>query len=839
MTADGDRAIPAAQPQRLGSDEEQALRERGAILASIVQPVYVGTHDGVITFANPAAARVLGFDSPAELVGQNGHRLVHYKHPDGSAFPIEECPLSHSRESGEALSVEEDWWVRKDGSMVPIAYTAVPVKTSGGYGLAIAFNDTSERRAAEQATRERQVAEARAAELAASEARQRAILDAALECVISIDHRGCLTYLNAAAERTFGCRAEEVLGRQMAEVMVPPSLRDAHRRGFARHLATGEERVIGRRIELSALRADGSEFSAELAITRINLPGAPAFTGYLRDITDRQRAEEELVAARGRLRFIAEEQAALRRVATLIARQASPGQVFAAVAEEVAHVLGVRYTSVIRYDADKTATQVGVWGKEIPYPVGTSWPSDGSGVSGMVWRTNRPARADYAGVDGTIASTLLGEGLRFAVGVPITVGGILWGAMMALSADQSTLRPDIEDRLASFTELVATAIANAQARGEVRRLVDEQSALRRVATLVARNAAPGEVFDAVCEETGRLMGATNVNLAHFTPDGFNLTMAGWSFRDNHVPAGTRLPLDGEAINAIIQRTRAPARIESYDGVAGELAALLRNLGIRTEVGAPVVTGGQVWGALIAGSDQAGEFPSDSESRLASFAELIATAVSNATARAELIASGARIVTAGDAARRTLARDLHDGAQQRLVSAMIGLQRADQEFDQDRARALRLLRDALSHTRGGLQELRELAAGMHPAILTSHGLRAAADALACRCALPVAVQVPEQRYPPHVEAAAYFVIAEALTNTAKHADASSVRVDVDEHDNQLIIDVRDDGVGGAHLRGSGLLGIKDRVEALGGGIQLDSPPGRGTGLHAALPLTASY
>jgi signal transduction histidine kinase len=536
------------------------------------------------------------------------------------------------------------------------------------------------------------------------------------------------------------------------------------------------------------------------------------------------------------LRFLADEQAALRRVATLIAGEAEPADVFEAVAREVAHVLRVPLTSLVRCERG-VATQVGVWGDQNPFPVGTSWPIDEYGVSGRVARTGRPARVDYEEVPGGIAATLARTaGIRVAVGVPIVVNGEVWGAMMALSAEHAPLPDDTEVRLGRFTELVATAIANAHGRDELRRLAQEQAALRRVATLVAGGAAADVVFDAVCEETGRLIGASNVHLAHYTSDGINVTMAGWSLRANHLPAGTRFPLDGETVDLMVKRTGAPARVETYEGVEGDLAATLRALGIRSEVAAPVVIDGQVWGGLIAGSDQAERFPAHTEMRVASFAELIATAVSNATARSELIASRARIVTAADAARQRLARDLHDGAQQRLVAAVMSLQLAGERLDGEAAAARQLVEEALEHTREGLSELRELAAGMHPSILTNRGLRAAANALARRGSLPVEVDIPDGRWPPHIEAAAYFFIAEALTNAAKYAEASNAVVRVGEADGRLDIEVSDDGIGGADVtRGTGLLGLRDRVEALGGHLHVDSPPGGGTRLHATLAL----
>jgi signal transduction histidine kinase len=387
---------------------------------------------------------------------------------------------------------------------------------------------------------------------------------------------------------------------------------------------------------------------------------------------------------------------------------------------------------------------------------------------------------------------------------------------------------------------VGLAVTELAVRGRQRhRAARVEAALRRVATLVAGGAPAQAVFDAVAEETGRLIGATTVNLAHFTPDDFNLTMSGWSLRGVHVPTGSRLPLEGYTINRLVQQTRAPGRMDSYQDAPGLLAARLRELGIRSEVGAPVVVDGQVWGALIAGTDRPRPLPAGAEQRVARFAELIALAVANATARDELIASRARIVTAADEARRRLARDLHDGAQQRLVSTVMSLQLADQRFDRDAVAARQQVRAALGQARDGLAELRELAAGMHPSILTNRGLAAAVEALAQRSTLPVQVRVPDVRYPAHVEAAAYFVVAEALTNAAKHARPSRVQVRVDQHDGTLRVEIDDDGVGGAALHGNGLRGLKDRVEALGGALRLDSPPGHGTRLQATLPLTAPY
>jgi len=286
----------------------------------------------------------------------------------------------------------------------------------------------------------------------------------------------------------------------------------------------------------------------------------------------------------------------------------------------------------------------------------------------------------------------------------------------------------------------------------------------------------------------------------------------------------------------VRTTAAPGRFNSYEHATGPLAARLRELGIRSEVGAPVVVEGRVWGALIAGTDEPEPLPAGIELRLAKFAELIATAVSNATSRAELVASRARIVQAADEQRRRVVRDLHDGAQQRLVNAMIGLQLANARDDLP-AEARGLVASALEHASAAIDELRELAQGIHPTILTHHGLAAAVEALADRAPLPVEVAIPSDRYPATVESAAYFVAAEALTNVAKYAKASGARVSARHEDGRLRLTVEDDGIGGAVARpGGGLAGLGDRVTALEGHLTVESPSGGGTVVRAAIPVT---
>ncbi len=399
-----------------------------------------------------------------------------------------------------------------------------------------------------------------------------------------------------------------------------------------------------------------------------------------------------------------------------------------------------------------------------------------------------------------------------------------------LLATNKELEKEITER-----QRAEQALIGAQSR--LKDLADEQAALRRVATLVARGTAPRDVFDAVCAETGRLIEATSVNLAHFTPDEMSLTMSGWSMHGNHVPAGTRLPLQGDTVHVMVHRTHRPARADSYQDATGELAALLRRLGIQSQVAAPVVVDGQVWGALIASLDRPEPLPDGTESRVANFAELIATAVSNAAARSELIESRARTVAAADAARQRVTRDLHDGAQQHFVDTVINLQLARQQWSSAPERAKELLDRALQEATVGIEDLRDLAAGIHPALLANHGLTAALDALAARLAIPVDVDVCDLRLPGPIEASVYFFCSEALTNVVKHAQARFALVRVAIEEDHLAIEVRDDGVGGVTRRpsGSGLPGLHDRIGALNGTLEVSSPTGGGTTLRASLPL----
>ncbi|MDQ3865935.1 MAG: histidine kinase, partial [Actinomycetota bacterium] len=280
--------------------------------------------------------------------------------------------------------------------------------------------------------------------------------------------------------------------------------------------------------------------------------------------------------------------------------------------------------------------------------------------------------------------------------------------------------------------------------------------------------------------------------------------------------------------------------ESFEGPGGSVADCFRRAGLRSGVGSPILVEGRLWGVVVAASAQADGLSREAEHRLTDFAELAATAIANAESRAELAASRARVVAASDETRRRIERDLHDGTQQRLVSLALALRSAQAAVPPDLHGLRNELAQVADGLRGVVEELQEISRGIHPAILSEGGLAPALKTLARRSAVPVELNVrADGRLPEPVEVAGYYVVSEALTNAAKHAHASVAYVDVEASDGVLELSVRDDGTGGADpARGSGLVGLADRVEALGGRIEVVSPAGHGTTLRATLPIGES-
>ncbi|MGC1731161.1 MAG: GAF domain-containing sensor histidine kinase [Pseudonocardiaceae bacterium] len=584
------------------------------------------------------------------------------------------------------------------------------------------------------------------------------------------------------------------------------------------------------------ITVEGRLWGAVIATSMQALPLSAGSESRIAQFTELLGTAIANAQARVELRRIADEQAALRRVATLVARSVTPAEVFSAVATEVRDLLGAEIVGIFRFEPDATATLLAATGARTA--LGSSWKLEPPLAIEAVFRTGRSARVDdYAHSSGETLDRIRHEGLRSSVASPIVAGGRLWGTISA-SMRRESLPTDTEQRMVDFTELVATAIANAQARVELRTIAEEQAALRRVATLVARAASPAAVFAAVAKEVGQVLADADFTMVgRYDPDRAVEVVGGWSRAGDQLLVGRRGRLGGRNVSTLVFECNQPARVDHFADDASALTAAVGELGMRSAVGAPISVEGRLWGVMIVASTHEDALPAGTEHRLADFTELVATTIANAEAHAQLTASRARIVATADETRRRIERDLHDGAQQRLVSLALQL-RATQvavppELDE---LAGELDRVAAGMT-SALDELREIARGIHPAILAEGGLAAALKTLARRSSVPVELDVRTKgRLPGRVEVTAYYVVSEALTNTAKHANASAVHVSVDPIDGIVRLSVRDDGIGGADpTRGSGLVGLKDRVEATGGTLIVQSRPGEGTRLLVELPV----
>ena len=422
--------------------------------------------------------------------------------------------------------------------------------------------------------------------------------------------------------------------------------------------------------------------------------------------------------------------------------------------------------------------------------------------------------------------------------------GILAGTFF-FTRPYGSLRVYLEPDLISLVAFAIVGPATGILIGKLARLAEEQAssrrvetALRRVATLVARASPAEELFAAVTEEVGRLLGADFARLARYEPADALTFVAAWSRTGEHFPVGSRWALIGEDNIGVLVLRAGRARIDDFAGISGPLAADARERGVRSAAGAPIIVEGRIWGVIFAGSNLKQPLLPDTEARLASVTELVATAIANEEHLAQLTASRARVVATADETRRRIERDLHDGAQQRLVSLRLALRAAQTIVPPHLGDLEDELAQVADGLEGALDDLQEMARGIHPAILAKGGLTPALKTLARRWTVPVKLDVRAvARLPERVEVATYYVVSEALTNAAKHAQASLVHVEVETVGGALRVCVRDDGVGGADpIRGSGLVGLKDRVEALGGAITIHSPPGSGTTLRVELPLS---
>jgi GAF domain-containing protein/two-component sensor histidine kinase len=522
------------------------------------------------------------------------------------------------------------------------------------------------------------------------------------------------------------------------------------------------------------------------------------------------------------LRDLTEAQRALRMVATMVAQGTDTQAVFMAVAEEAARILGVGAVSLIRWDPEtQLLTKIyGTHGERSPVPDGGQWPLDDGPECALVVETRAPVRIDdWTALPGPVAAGHIAQGFGQAVAAPIFIDGALWGLISAFAEAEQILPQGSETRLAEFTHLMGSAISNAQTREELRGLAEQQgAALRRIGTMVAQQAPPNEVFAAVALEAGRALGLPQIRIDRYLPDGEVTTVGAIGGADREREAEHA---GASSIAAKIRETKRVARIDDrgYSAVA-----------------APVIIDGEIWGAIVALAED--RLPDDIENRVSDFSHLVASSISNVHARNNLIASRARIVAASDETQRRIERNLHDGVQQRLVALGLSLRAVgDQPTVPD---SVRIAIDEFERDLDTVvEEIRQFSQGLHPALLSRAGLGPSLRELVRRSPLLIALQVDADPRPPEpIETAVYYVVSEALANATKHARASTVNIAVSRHNGGMRATIADDGVGGAVISGSsGLIGLVDRIEALGGTFALDSPPGGGTTISIELPLGA--
>lgn len=534
------------------------------------------------------------------------------------------------------------------------------------------------------------------------------------------------------------------------------------------------------------------------------------------------------------LERVVDEQAALRRIATIVAAGATEAEVAAAVSSEIGGLFGAQVASVVRWDGD-TIRVIGSWGADSGDGglAGAVMSYGGDTLTARVLETGAPARVDSAAdLKTEFALQRWAElGWHAAIGAPIVVDGNVWGVVAASRTVVDEPFPDGDElRLRDFSALVAQAIVNAEARSETAALIAEQSCLRQIATLVAAGRSQAAVLDAVTAEARTLFGAARVALVQWEGVQDEVVVVAASSGPASEPVLARSLYHPDPTGPTIRV------LETGHACRGTESS--PEFGTRSVIAAPVIITGRLFGALTAARAAEDPFPAGAEIRLRSFADLTAQSIANERARDELRASRARIVRTADEARRRLERNLHDGAQQRLVSVSLALRLVEQMLESDPPTAHSVLRESSNELAEAMQELRELARGLHPALLSEHGLRPAIEALAARSPFPVEVSgLPDgQRLPDPVEAGIYYVVSESLTNAAKHAAASSATVAMVCSGESVSVEITDNGRGGASLEaGSGLAGLADRVEALGGELAVSSPHGGGTLVRADLPL----
>jgi PAS domain S-box-containing protein len=811
--------------------------------------VAVASFDGHFTRVNPAAEQILGY-TDEELLARP---YLDFVHPDDRERTAAEAAAIAQ---GRTAPSFENRLRRKDGSLKVLEWTATPV-VEDRVMYAAARDVTERRRAEAESARlaDEQSALRRVAELVAQQARPEQVfalvtdelshlLGVKLVRTVRFEADGSTTVVASVGKPVDrmppGAHITWPSGSVTDQVLRTgrPARRDDYspvggpvaamlRDEGVRCAAGGPIVVDGRLWGAMVVASDSVE----------HLP--PGSEDRVAEFAELVSTGISNIESRTKVERLAAEQSALRRVAELVAGQAEPDQVFALVTEELSRLMEVNTVRTVRFEADGSGTILASSGTAANVlPVGmTVSPLPPGSVVDEVFRTGRPSRVeDFSQVGGPVGAALRREGARCGAGGPIVVDGRLWGAM-AVGYTALPLPAGIEDRVARFAELVSTAISNLESRAKIERLAAEQSALRRVATLVAGEHSPDDLFAALAEEIGVLLDVDAAAILRYEHDGYATTVARWSEAPIGIELGERLSLAGENLAGEVLRTGMPQRKEDYAESTGEIAAHVRALDVHSSVASPIVVEGVPWGVIGVLSRKREPLPRDTEARMAEFCRHAGMAVANAKSRSDLAESRARIVRAGDEARRRFERDLHDGAQQRLVSLGLELRASEATVPPELGEVRRVLHDVGAGLGDVLDDLRELSRGLHPAVLSEDGLSPALRSLALRSAVPVdlRIDVDAGRFEEPVEVTAYYVASEALTNTAKHARASRAEVSVRAVGGWLELTVTDDGRGGADASaGFGLTGLIDRVEAIGGSIHVDSPANAGTTIHVCLP-----
>jgi PAS domain S-box-containing protein len=635
-----------------------------------------------------------------------------------------------------------------------------------------------------------------------------------------VDTTGCFTYVSPPFARLLGYPVAELHG-QNAMDFIQPADRERQLRAWA---AWQREPGLPWHSESRWICADG-EHTLRFTVWH-DVPNGLIYC-----------AGQEATDGRA-----AQERAALQRVAALVAQGTPPAEVFRAVTAELRTLLSVAACVLARYEPDGTVTilsdsvDIGTGlasGTVLHYAAGTP--------AAMLRESALPvANGTLADLPSPLRERADRLGVTGAVKVPVMVDGQVWGYLSASWREAAP--PEVESRLARFTELVIMAINDADgrvrlhaSRERLAAYAEEEAALRRVATAVAAGASTTDVFDTVTVELRSLLDIEGAVLQRFEDDGTATVVAICDPQGLIAASGTigsRVSTENGNLVSMVRRSNRAEIIGSYDDESSLMLPDLGGSGVMGAVGVPVKVAGRRWGMAAVAWQR--PVTHDLESRLAEFTELLSIAIGNADSRERLAASRLRVITAADQARQRIERDLHDGVQQRLVALAFDLQELS-----EREAAPGQLRQISKGLQVAMDELREIASGIHPLVLRQHGLERALRRLARRAGVSIRLDLQlSGRMPEDVEIAAYYVISELVTNATKHAGVDVVDLAVEAHADELRIDMRDDGIGGADsANGTGLTGLRDRVEALGGAMEVDSPPGNGTSVRVRIPLEA--